>query len=197
MNALKNLFLDELADRYDAEKRLVLAMPKMIKTATCKHLQKLIQSHLKQTEDHVKKLDKVFKSFGEKAKTKKCEATIGLLKEGSEIAADFKGSLAINAAIISVAQKIEHYEIASYGCLHEWAVLLGNKDAVGLLKEILGEEKAANQALIDLARSRSNNEALGDCSAADSCCDAEDAKPKQMRRAIRPVKLNRSRSVIV
>ena len=79
MRTLKNLFLDELADRYDAEKRLVIAMPKMIKVATCTNLQKLLQSHLKETVSHVKTLEKVFKSFGEKPRLNKCEATIGLL----------------------------------------------------------------------------------------------------------------------
>lgn len=88
MRTLKHLFLDELADRYDAEKRLVIAMPKMIKAATCTHLQKLIQSHLKETERHVKTLEKVFRSFGEKPRLNKCEATIGLLKEGDEVASD-------------------------------------------------------------------------------------------------------------
>jgi ferritin-like metal-binding protein YciE len=167
MKILNDLFLDELADRYDAEKRLVQALPKMAKAATCTHLQKLIQSHLKETESHVKKLEKVFKCFGEKAKAKKCEATIGLLKEGDQIADDFKGSPAINAALISVAQKVEHYEIASYGCLREWAGLLGNKEAGGLLQEILIEEKAANHSLSELARFKSNDEAEGECASAD------------------------------
>jgi ferritin-like metal-binding protein YciE len=197
MKTLKNLFLEELKDRYDAEKRLVLAMPKMAKTATCKHLRALIQSHLKQTEGHVRKLDKVFKSFGEKTRVKKCEATIGLLKEGNEIVAGFKGSVAINAALISVAQKIEHYEIASYGCLREWAALLGNKEAAGLLGEILVEETAANQALIALARSRSNDEALGECSAAGFRCDPKPTKLPDGRRGIRPLNFSRFRPVLV
>ena len=91
-------------------------------------MKEAIQSHLKETEGHVKKLEQVFQSFDEKAKGKTCEATVGLLEEGDEIAADFKGSPAINAALISAAQKVEHYEMASYGCLHEWAGLLGNKE---------------------------------------------------------------------
>ncbi|HTA29511.1 MAG TPA: ferritin-like domain-containing protein [Candidatus Cybelea sp.] len=196
MNTLKHLFLAELADRYDAEKRLVRAMPKMEKTATCKHLQKLIQSHLQQTVGHVKKLEKIFGFFDAAIKTKKCEATIGLLKEGDEIAAEFKGSPAINAALISVAQKIEHYEIASYGCLREWAGLLGGNESQEKLQEILDEEKAANQALIELARSRSNNEALSECGAADSCSDEKAAKSPSTRRTIRPVKLKRTRAVL-
>jgi len=186
MNALKNLFLEELADRYDAEKRLVRAMPKMVKNATCKHLQKLIQSHFKETEGHVKKLETVFDSFDAKVTAKKCEATIGLLKEGDEIAADFKGSPAINAALISVAQKLEHYEIASYGCLREWAKLLGNKEASGLLQEILDEEKAANQSFITLARSHGNKEALGEGHLSDSDGNGNGAKSLIGQRGISP-----------
>ena len=113
MSALNKLFLEELADRYDAEKQLVQAIPKLIKLATCKALQEHFQCHLKKTEDHVHKLETVFKAFDAKVNAKKCEATVALLKEGEGIAADFKGSPAINAALISAAQKIEHYAIIS------------------------------------------------------------------------------------
>ena len=156
---LKNLFLGELQDMYDAEHRIVRALPKMVKAATCTELQAALQKHLKETEGQITKLDQVFKSIGETAKAKKCEATVGLLKEGDEIAAEFKGSPAINAALISAGQKVEHYEIASYGCLHEWAGLLGHQKAAGLLEEILNQEKAANETLTKLARSGNNEEA--------------------------------------
>ena len=159
---LKNLFLGELQDMYDAEHRIVRALPKLVKAATCTRLQAALQKHLKETEGQITKLDQVFKSIGEKAKAKKCEATVGLLKEGDEIAAEFKGSPAINAALISAGQKVEHYEIASYGCLHEWAGLLGHEKAAGLLEEILNQEKAANEALTKLARSGNNEEARAD-----------------------------------
>ena len=168
MKTLKYLFLDELADMYDAEHRIVKALPKMAKAATCDDLKGAIQSHLKETEGHVKKLEQVFQSFGVKAKGKTCEATVGLLEEGDEIAADFKGSPAINAALISAAQKVEHYEMASYGCLHEWAGLLGNEKAASLLQEILDEEKAANEKLTELARAGNNEEALGETDSEES-----------------------------
>jgi ferritin-like metal-binding protein YciE len=177
MRTLKDLFLDELADRYDGEKRLVIAMPKMIKTATCPRLQKLIESHLMETERQVTKLEKVFQLFGKKPSLNKCEATVGMLVEGTEVATDNKGSPVINAALVSVAQKIEHYEIASYGCLHEWALLLGNKPAAVILKQILGEEKAANQALIELAISHCNNQALNAGVAEDASATGKKAKP--------------------
>ncbi len=191
MKTLKVLFLDELADMYDAEQRIVRALPKMAKAATCPDLQAAIRSHLKETEGHVRKLEKVFKAFGEKAKGKKCEATVGLLEEGDEIAADFKGSPAINAALISAAQKVEHYEIASYGCLHEWAGLLGNQEAADLLESILVEEKGANEALTELARSSSNTEALGESDQTPTGNGDADERPVNLRRGIRPVSSSR------
>ena len=175
MKTLEVLFLDELADMYDAEQRIVRALPKMAKAATCTDLKKAILSHLKETKGHVTKLERVFTSFGKKARGKKCEATVGLLEEGDEIAADFKGSPSINAALISAAQKVEHYEIASYGCLHEWAGVLGNEKAARLLEEILDEEKAADEGLTELARASSNQEALGECGEA---CAGEEAGGK-------------------
>jgi len=182
MKTLKTLFLDELADMYDAEKRIVKALPKLAKAATCPNLKTAIEAHLKETEGHVTKLEQVFQCFDEKAKGKTCEATVGLLKEGDEIAADFKGSPAINAALISAAQKVEHYEMASYGCLHEWAGLLGNDEAAGLLEEILAEEKSANQDLTELARASSNQEALDGADNEESE-DKQDKKPGTRRSA--------------
>jgi len=187
MNTLKTLFLNELMDMYDAERRILKALPKMAKAATCTQLKKLITLHLKETEGQVRKLDQVFQSFGEKAKGKKCDATVGLLKEGDEIASDFKGSPAINAALICAAQKVEHYEIASYGCLHVWAGLLGNQKAAGLLQDILDEEQAANAALTVLAQASSNQEALGDSEQTGSDAGAPDQRPANLRRGVRPV----------
>jgi ferritin-like metal-binding protein YciE len=192
MKTLKDLFLNELADMYDAERRIVKALPKMAKAATCDDLKAAIQSHLKETEGHVKKLEQVFHSFDEKARGQTCEATVGLLEEGDEIAAEFKGSPAINAALISAAQKVEHYEMASYGCLHEWAGLLGNEQAAGLLQQILDEEKAANESLTELARASSNGEALGESNQAGSE-KAADKQSGSLRRGVRPVSTSRDR----
>ncbi len=168
IKTLRDLFLGELADMYDAEHRLVKALPKMVKAATCHHLKKAIEAHLEETEGHITKLESVFEAFDEEARGKKCEATVGLLLEGDEIAADYKGSKVINAALISAAQKVEHYEIASYGCLHEWAKLLENDKAAAILEEILEEEKAANEILTELARTHGNPEALGESEVTDS-----------------------------
>jgi len=162
MNELQKLFLTELADRRDAEKQLVQAMPAWAALAKSKDLRTLINFHLEQTEDHVEKLDKVFSLFNEEPAIKKCEATVGLLKEAVEIVDAFKESAAIDAALISITQKIAHYEIASYGCLREWATLLGNKDAASLLKQILEQEDGMNHSLIALAQFQGNKRAMGE-----------------------------------
>jgi len=194
MKTLKNLFLDELADMYDAERRIVKALPKMAKAATCEDLKAAIQSHLKETEGHVKKLEQVFQSFGQKAKGQTCEATVGLLEEGDEIAAEFKGSPAINAALISAAQKVEHYEMASYGCLHEWAGLLGNQKAARVLEEILDEEKGANETLTELARASSNEEALGEAEESGSN-ERPEKRSGKLRDPLRPFGRSRTGSL--
>jgi ferritin-like metal-binding protein YciE len=192
MKVLKDLFLDQLADIYDAEHRTVKALPKMAKAATCTKLKQTFLAHLKQTESHVKKLEQVFRSFSAAAKGSTCKVTVGLLEESNNLAAHFKGSPAINAALISAAQRVEHHEIASYGCLREWADLLENHHAANLLAEILDEEKAANKALIALARASNNSQALGECDGMK--CDDQAVKlTSSRRRGMRPVKLSRSR----
>jgi ferritin-like metal-binding protein YciE len=173
MKTLKDLFLNELADIYDAEQRIAKALPKMAKAATCEDLKSLLESHLDETADQVDKLKEVFELFGEKPKGKKCEATVGLLEEAEGMAAEFKGSPALNAALIAACQKVEHYEMATYGCLFEWAEVLGNSEAAALLEDILEEEKAANVSLNELAHRRSNLEALG----VMEVCEEESSKP--------------------
>jgi ferritin-like metal-binding protein YciE len=195
MKTLKDLFLDEVGDMYDAERRIVKALPKLVKAATCEKLKAALQAHLKETEGHVTKLEQVFKSLDQKAKGKTCKTTVALLEEGGDIVAEFKGSPALNAALISAAQKVEHHEIASYGALHEWAELLGNSNAAGLLEEILGEEKAANATLTKLALNGSDKEALGENSCdKDSGKDCSNQQPANLRRGIQPVGMNRKRT---
>src|SRR6185295_13946502 len=129
MKTLQDLFLDELADMFDAENRLTKALPKLAKAATHDELREAFESHLEETEGHVRKVEQVFEAFGKTAKSKKCEAMTGLVEEGDDIASENKGEPTINAALISAAQKVEHYEMASYGCLREWADQLGNDSA--------------------------------------------------------------------
>lgn len=162
MKTLQDLFFNELSDIYDAERRIAKALPKMVKAATSAPLKKAFELHLKQTVEHAKKVEEVFVCFDRKPKAKTCEATVGLLKEGDEMAEAFAGSTAINAALIAIAQKVEHYEMATYGCLHEWANLLGNRKAAALLQEILDEEGETNKALTVLARSSSNEDAMSE-----------------------------------
>jgi ferritin-like metal-binding protein YciE len=195
MKTLKDLFLDEVGDMYDAERRIVKALPKLVKAATCEKLKAALQAHLKETEGHVTKLEQVFKSLDQKAKGKTCKTTVALLEESGDIVAEFKDSPALNAALISAAQKVEHHEIASYGALHEWAELLGNSNAAGLLEEILGEEKTANATLTKLALNGSDKEALGENSCdKHSGKDCSDKQPANVRRGIRPAGMNRKRA---
>jgi ferritin-like metal-binding protein YciE len=152
----------ELMDMYDAEHRIVRGLAKLAKAAESPEVQEAFQSHLRETEEDMKKLEQVFQSFGMKPKAKKCDGIVGVLDESDEIASEFKGSPACDAALISAAQKVEHYEIASYGCLQEWAELLGNEEASGLLQELLDNEKAANETLTELARASCNEQALSE-----------------------------------
>ena len=197
MSALNKLFLEELTDRFDSEKQLVQAIPKLAKLATCKALQDHFQCHLKKTEGHVKKLETVFKAFDAKVSAKKCEATVALLKEGEGLAADFKGSPGVNAALISAAQKIEHYAIASYGCLHAWATLLGNPGAAGVLEEILKEEKAENDSFIELATSCCNQESLAPCKDGGTCSEEKNKKAPHTAATPHPAKAKQPQSEMV
>jgi ferritin-like metal-binding protein YciE len=151
-SALNELFIDELKDIYWAEKHLTKALPKMAKAATSDELRTAIENHLSETENHVTRLENVFESIGEKAVAKKCEAMAGLVKEGEEIVEETeKGTFTRDAGIISAAQKVEHYEIASYGTLKTLAGVLGYNDAADLLEATLQEEKNADNLLTKVA----------------------------------------------
>ena len=159
-SVLNELFIDELKDIYWAEKHLTTALPKMAKAATSEELRTAIQNHLTETENHVNRLEQAFESIGEKAVAKKCEAMAGLIKEGDEIVADTeKGSITRDAGIISAGQKIEHYEIASYGTLKTLASVLGYDEAAELLDATLQEEKNADNMLTKIAESSINQSA--------------------------------------
>jgi ferritin-like metal-binding protein YciE len=156
MKTLENLFLDELADMYDSERRITKALPKLIKAATSRKLQKALQHHLEEAKGHVRQIEKVFAAFDEVPNAKKCPAIVGILEEGDQIIRENKMSPSINAAIISAARKIEFYEIASYGTLRTWAGMLENERAANLLQGILDEEKETGHILNHLAFHRSN-----------------------------------------
>jgi len=159
MKTLEDLFLDSLADLYYSENQLVKALPKMASTATNEQLRDAFESHLTETEGHVRKLEEVFAAFGKEPKSKKCKAILGIIDEAEEIISENKKSPTINAALIYAAQKAEHYEIASYGCLRDWARALDNEGAAELIEEILDQEKAADSKLTDLAEEDCNSAA--------------------------------------
>jgi ferritin-like metal-binding protein YciE len=159
MKTLEDLFLDSLADMYYAENQLTKALPKMAKAATNDDLRAAFEKHLTETEGHVQKLEQVFETFGKTPKSKKCPAILGIIKEADEIASENKKSPTINAALIFAGQKAEHYEIASYGSLRDWAKLLGNDTAATLVEEILQEEKNADAKLTELAEEDCNESA--------------------------------------
>lgn len=156
MKTLEDLFLDSLADMYYAENQLTKALPKMAKAATQEDLRAAFDAHLTETKGHVRKLEIVFENFGKTPKSKKCPAILGIIKEANEISSENKKSPTINAALIFAGQKAEHYEIASYGALRDWAKLLGNEDSANLLDEILDQEKAADAKLTELAEDHCN-----------------------------------------
>ena len=151
MNTLDDLFLDELKDIYDSEKRIVKALPKMAKSASTEELREAFESHLQETEQHVKRLEEVFKLLEKPARGKKCEAMEGLIEEGKELMEEDAEEGVLDAGLICAAQKVEHYEIAAYGTLVTWSRILGYNRATKLLEQTLAEEKAADEKLTDIA----------------------------------------------
>ena len=156
---LKDIFLDELADVYHADKQLTKALPKMVKAAQSDELREALEEHLKETEGQIERLDEVFAAVDEKVKTKTCKGMQGIVEEADELVKENKGTPGLDAVIISAAQKVEHYEIASYGTLVAWAERMGNDEAARLLGETLDEEKEADHKLTNIAETLANQEA--------------------------------------
>lgn len=156
---LMKLFEDSLKDTYWAEKALIKALPKMVKNATSQQLVEALENHLAETEVQVERLEEVFGLIEKKPVAKKCEAMEGLIKEGQSIMDECEEGSMCDAGIISAAQKIEHYEIATYGTLRTFATTLGLKEVAQLLDETLEEEKIADETLTEVAVSAINIEA--------------------------------------
>ena len=157
---LEKFFEDSLKDIYWAEKQLTKALPKMQKAATTDELKNAIEEHTKQTEEHVSRLEQVFELLGKKAQAKKCEAMEGLVKEGESIVEETEdGSMTRDVGIIMAAQKVEHYEIATYGGLVQLATTMGKDDVAELLNQTLEEEKETDQQLTEIAENNINWEA--------------------------------------
>jgi ferritin-like metal-binding protein YciE len=159
LDTLNELFVDELRDVLSAEKQLVKSLPKMAKASSSPLLRKGFEKHLAETEKQVTRLEQVFKSIGETARAKTCKAMQGLVKEGAEIIEEDAEPDVKDAALIAAAQKVEHYEIATYGTLVTWAKLLDHTRAAALLSQTLGEEKATDEKLSALAESCGNEAA--------------------------------------
>jgi len=154
---LEKFFTDSLKDIYWAEKHLTKALPKMQKAATTEELQNAIGEHIAQTEGHVTRLEEVFELFGNKAVAKKCDAMEGLIKEGESIVEETEdGTMTRDAAIIAASQKVEHYEIATYGTLVQLAKAIGNDEAAGILQLTLEEEKQTDAGLTEIAENSIN-----------------------------------------
>jgi len=154
MSDLRETFIEELKDLYDAEKQITKALPKMAKAAEHEELKEAFETHLEETQGHIERLEKVFELFDETPKGKKCKAMEGLVAEGKELIDEEEG----DAAFICAAQKVEHYEIASYGSLISWARLLGEDEAADLMEETLGEEEQTDEKLTEVAESTINVE---------------------------------------
>jgi ferritin-like metal-binding protein YciE len=157
--SLQELFVEELRDAYDGEKRLTKALPKMAKAAETPELRAAFTSHLRETERHVQRLEQVFRTISEPVRGKKCDGLMGIIEEGKSAMDELEGCV-LDAALIAGAQRAEHYEIAAYGTLAYFAELLGNERAKNLLGQTLDEEKAADEKLTAIAKSKVNREAL-------------------------------------
>ena len=157
---LDALFLEALKDIYYAERRILRALPKMMRAAQSEELKKAFQTHREETEVHKERLDQVFEMLGKRPQGKTCPAIDGIIEEGEEVMDTFKGAPALDAGLVAAAQAVEHYEIARYGTLCAWAKVLGMQDAVNLLTQTLEEEKRTDELLNQLAEGEINQMAV-------------------------------------
>jgi ferritin-like metal-binding protein YciE len=151
MELLQDLFVDQLRDLYNAENQLVKALPKMAKAASTPQLAKAFEDHLEQTKGHVARIEQIFERLGGSPKGKKCKAMEGLVEEGKEMIEADATPEVLDAGLIAAAQRVEHYEMAGYGCVRTYARLLGDEQSAKLLQKTLEEEAAADEKLSGLA----------------------------------------------
>jgi ferritin-like metal-binding protein YciE len=159
LQSMQDLLLHEVKDLYSAEKQLIKALPKMAKAATAEHLRAAIEMHLEETKVQAERLEQVFRMLDKKPRADKCEAMEGLIEEGQELIKEEGDAQVKDAALIGAAQKVEHYEIAGYGCARTYAEMLGMHEAAELLQMSLDEEKATDEKLNELAMSEVNVQA--------------------------------------
>jgi ferritin-like metal-binding protein YciE len=182
-SSLRDLYIEQLRDLYDAENQLIKALPKMADEATSEDLRSGLEEHLEVTRQQASRLEQIFNQLGEKPKGEKCKGMEGLIKEGSDVLSEDMDEDVKDAAIIAAAQRVEHYEIAGYGTVRTYANLLGEEEAVKLLEQSLEEEKEADQTLNDIAE-HINMEAQG----------AEGEEEEEQRPARRGTRTTRRRS---
>ena len=151
MESLEELLQEELKDMYDAEKQLTKALPKLAKKATTPDLQDAFEEHLRQTEQHMERLEQVFDQLGMPVKGKTCKGMKNLIAEGNDMIADADDDATRDAIMIAAAQKVEHYEIAAYGTMRTWANVLGHREIASMLEDTLEEEKETDQKLTGIA----------------------------------------------
>jgi len=159
LESLQDLFVDSLKDLYNAETQITKALPKVIKTASSPELQQALESHLKETEGHVQRLEQIFERLGEKPTGKKCKAMEGLIAENKEMMGEDAEPDVMDAGLIVGCQKIEHYEIAGYGSMVTFAKILGDNESAKLLQQTLVEEDKADKKLTEVAESTINLQA--------------------------------------
>jgi ferritin-like metal-binding protein YciE len=151
VESLRDLYVEQLRDLYNAEQQLIKALPKMAKGSSSEELRAAFEDHLGQTKQHAQRIETIFEQMGEKVSGKKCKAMEGLVKEGGEVLEEDMENGIKDAAIIAAAQRVEHYEIAGYGCVHAYATRLGEDNAASLLAQTLDEEKKADVLLNGIA----------------------------------------------
>ena len=154
---LEQLLIDELKDIYSAEKQITKALPKMAKAAKSPELKQAFETHLEETKGQIERLDEIFETLGKKATGKTCHGMQGLVEEGSEMISELDKGDVRDAALISAAQRVEHYEIAAYGTVREYAKMLGQKNIAKLLEETLEEEKATDEKLNEISATVNNS----------------------------------------
>lgn len=184
INSLRELYLEQLKDLYDAEQQLIKALPKMAKEATSEELREAIEQHLEQTKGQAERLEQIFERLDERPKGKKCKGMEGLVKEGTEVLSEDMEDDTKDAALIAAAQKVEHYEIAGYGTARTYAGLLEENEDVDLLEQTLQEEKETDQKLTDLAEDINLEAAEGEAEEEELRPARSTAKSASRRRRV-------------
>lgn len=184
LESLRELYIDELKDLYSAEKQLVKALPRMAKNATNPELKKAFEDHLAETEGHVERLEQIFETLESSPRGKKCVGMEGLIEEAKELLEEDAQEDVLDAGLISKAQHVEHYEMAGYGTVRTYALILGEDEHARLLEETLNEEKNADKLLTELAESSINLEAAAGDADEDEESEEDSRSDREVPRQV-------------